>query len=101
MDKIKLKKDKYVTVRGCYSMLLVIKCEHGVKHLFYYQKDVIGALRRMYLDRIVEAKGIYIKQDLVCPNCKRLVAIQMIFEKEKRPALRLFVGAITKSVFNP
>lgn len=100
MNKIKLKKDKYVKVRGGYSKLLDIMCEHCGAHLFYYQKDGPGALRRMYLDRIFEPKDIDIKKDLVCPYCKRLVAVQMIFEKEKRPALRLFVGAVTKSVFN-
>ena len=50
----------------------------------------------MYLDRIFEANGIDIQKDLVCPSCKRLIAVQMVFEKEKRPALRLFVGAIIK-----
>jgi len=100
MDKIKLKKDRYVTIRGGYSRLLDIKCEHCGIHLFYYQKDGAGALRRMYLDRIFGADCIDIKKDLFCPHCKRLIAMQMIFEKEKRPALRLFVGAVTKSTFN-
>lgn len=97
MDQIKFKNDKYKKVRGGYSRLLDISCEHCQKHLFYYQKDGPGLLKRMYLDRIINP-DIDIKNNLVCPNCKKLLAVATIYEKENRQALRLFVGAVTKKI---
>ena len=97
MDRIKFKNDKYKKVRGGYSRLLDISCEHCQKHLFFYQKDGPGLLKRMYLDRIIDSR-INNSTNLVCPNCNKLLAVAMIYEKENRPALRLFVGAITKKI---
>ena len=94
--KMKLIKDKYSAARGGQSKLLDICCDHCKKHLFYYQKDGPGALKRMYIDRICEFGEIGLDKDLVCPNCGRLLAIHITFEKENRPALRLFVGSIIK-----
>lgn len=96
MKGIKFKNDKYKAVRGGDSKLLDIHCDHCKKHLFYYQKDGPGTLKRMYIDRIFEAGDIKLNKDLVCPNCKRTLAVHIIFNKENRPALRLFVGAIIK-----
>jgi len=96
VEKIKLKHDKYSVARGGHSKLLDICCGHCKKHLFYYQKDGSGALKRMYLDRIFESGEISLDKYLVCPNCNRILAVHIIFEKENRPALRLFVGAIIK-----
>jgi len=31
-------------------------------------------------------------------KCKRLLGIKYIYEKEKRPAYRLFVGAVVKKI---
>lgn len=95
---IKFKNDKYRKVRGGYSRLLDISCEHCGNHLFYYQKDGPGILKRMYEDRIFEAKNVKLDSNLFCPKCKRLLAVPIIYEKENRPALRLFVGAITKKI---
>lgn len=78
--------------------MLDISCEHCGRHLFYYQKDGPGILKRMYLDRIFESDGIKLDTNLICPQCKRLLAVPIIYEKENRPALRLFVGAITKKI---
>jgi len=96
--KTKFKNDKYKRARGGYSRLLNISCEHCGDHLFYYQKDGPGILKRMYIDRISEAGNLKLNTNLVCPGCKRLLAIQIIYEKEKRPALRLFVGAVSKKI---
>ncbi len=95
--KIKFKNDKYKKVRGGYSRLLDISCEHCGQHLFYYQKDGPGILKRMYLDRIISS-NIDISTDLVCPECQKLLAVRIIYEKENRPALRLFVGSVTKKI---
>lgn len=97
MDRIKFKNDKYKKIRGGYSRLLDISCEHCQKHLFFYQKDGPGLLKRMYLDRIIDS-GIDTSNNLICQNCNKLLAVATIYEKENRPALRLFVGAITKKI---
>lgn len=93
--KIKFKNDKYRKARGGYSRLLSISCEHCKKHLFYYQKDGPGLLKRMYLDRIIES-NLDMSKDLVCPECQKLLAVRIMYEKENRPALRLFVGSVIK-----
>lgn len=96
MKEIKLKKDKYLASRGGKSKLLDICCDHCRKHLFYYQKDGPGVLKRMYIDRIIDPKTIKLNKDLVCPYCNRILAKLIIWEKEERAALRLFVGAVVK-----
>ena len=96
-NAIKLKQDKFRRSRGGYSRLLEIKCENCGKLLCYYQKDGSGPLKRMYIDRIVKS---YAKagKNLTCQNCGHVLGIRYIYEKEKRPAFRLFVGAVTKKV---
>jgi len=96
--KTKFKNDRYKKVRGGYSRLLDISCEHCGKHLFFYQKDGLGTLKRMYIDRISESSGIKLGSNLICPGCKRILAVSIIYKKENRPALRLFFGAITKKI---
>jgi hypothetical protein len=96
--KIKFKNDKYKKSRGGYSRFLDISCEHCGNHLFYYQKDGPGILKRMYVDRISQSGGIKLDTNLICPKCYRVLAALFIYEKENRPALRLFVGAITKKI---
>lgn len=103
---IKLKSDKYRKARGEYSRFLEISCEHCGQKILVYQKDGPGELRRMYIDRIfkpesfskLESKSINKIPDLICPNCKRVLGIPYIYQKEKRKAFRLFVGAVTKKV---
>ena len=96
--RIKFKNDKYKKTRGSYSRLLDIFCGHCGKHLFYYQKDGPGVLKRMYIDRIFESEGLKSNSYLNCPKCKTVLAVPIIYEKENRSALRLFVGAITKKI---
>ncbi len=106
MTMIQFKSDKYKKVRGGYSRLLDISCAKCGKHLFFYQKDGPGILKRMYMDRIFESqqysdeKVRSLKQipNLNCPACKMLLGISYVYEKEKRPAFRLFVGSITKKI---
>lgn len=106
MQKISFKKDKYRKSRGGYSRLLNIFCHHCDAKILTYQKDGPGELKRMYLDRIVapnklvKLQNLPIKKipDLICSKCKYVIAIPYIYPKEKRNALRLFVGAVTKKV---
>lgn len=96
--KIKFKNDRFKKTRGGYSRLLDISCEHCGKHLFFYQKDGPGILKRMYIDRIFESEKINLNTNLICPECGRVLAVSITYEKENRPALRLFVGAIIKKI---
>lgn len=89
------KTDKFKKVRGGFSRLLDICCEKCNKHICYYQKDGPGILKRMYSDRMYpESKN----KTLACPKCNRLLGIRYIYEKERRPAYRLFVGSIKKTI---
>lgn len=93
----RFKTDKFKKARGGYSRLLDISCEKCGKHICYYQKDGPGILKRMYIDR-VEGVKFDPRKNLNCPSCKELLAVPMIYKKEKRPAFRLFVGAVQKKI---
>lgn len=105
--KYKAKKDQYTKARGGYSTLLSISCNKCRQEVLLYQKDGPGQLLRMYLDKIMAPKDLVSKvskyktksrmTDLACPSCKRVLAAPVLYEKEKRLAYRLFVGAIRKS----
>ena len=90
-----LKNDKYRKTRGGYSRLLSISCEKCGSNICIYQKDGPGNLRRMYLDRIIDPKISLSRKDLSCPK-GHLLGVKIIYEKEKRPAFRMFVDAVKK-----
>lgn len=91
-----MKNDKYKKARGGWSRMLDICCEHCGNHICFYQKDGPGPLKRMYHDRI---SGVSTDEsNLVCPKCKEVLGVGIIYEKENRPAYRLFAGSITKKV---
>jgi hypothetical protein len=100
------KKDRYRRSRGGSSRFLEIHCEHCSRLLAIYQKDGPGPLKRMYIDRIfapqnlVTLENIPVKKlpNFICPHCHRLIGIPYIYEKEKRPAFRLFEGSVTKKI---
>jgi len=95
--KITFKKDKYKKVRGGYSRLLKISCQKCGEHICQYQKDGPGNLKRMYIDRIIDPKVSISKKDLSCPK-GHLLGVKIIYDKEKRPAFRLFVDSIVKKI---
>ena len=97
MENIKLKKDKYRRARDGYSRLLKISCERCGNIVALYQKDGPGPLKRMYLDRIIEPSNV-VEKSFTCGKCKHLLGVRYIYEKEKRPAFRLFEGAVTKKI---
>lgn len=106
MVSIKFKSDKYKRSRGGYSRLIDIQCAVCTEHLFFYQKDGPGILKRMYLDRIydsnkysgLESKPLKSIPQLNCPKCKILIGVPYVYEKENRLAFRLFVGGIIKKI---
>jgi len=99
MDKktIKLKQDKFRRSRGGYSRLLEVRCEKCGELRCYYQKDGPGPLKRMYVDRITKAYADA-GTKLICHKCGQILGVRYVYEKEKRPAFRLFEGSITKKI---
>ncbi len=91
------KNDRYRKVRGGYSRILQIRCRKCNSVICFYQKDGAGNLRRMYMDRILEPCVSVSKKQLTCSN-KHLLGINILYEKERRLAFRLFVDAVTKKI---
>lgn len=94
--------DSYASARGK-SHMLDVRCFRCSEHILVYQKDGPGPLKRMYVDRILTQLpwvGTRKKTpDLYCASCKELLAIPIIYAKENRRALRLFVAAVrTKKI---
>lgn len=106
MPKIRFKSDKYKKTRGGYSRLLDIQCGKCLEHLFFYQKDGPGILKRMYLDRIYESDkysglenhSLKSIPQLTCPKCDALIGTPFIYAKENRLAFQLFVGGVLKKI---
>lgn len=97
MITFKLKNDKYKKSRGGYSRILDIKCAKCGVHICFYQKDGPGIIKRLYLDRIFDMETK--EKELRCSNCKSLIGIKFVYERENRPAYKMFVGAISKKIF--
>ena len=91
-----MKNDKYKKARGGWSRMLDICCEHCGNHICNYQKDGPGPLKRMYYDRMSGFSTT--SSQLVCPKCDSTLGVAIIYEKENRPAYRLFAGSITKKI---
>jgi ribosomal protein S27E len=91
----KLKKDKYSRSRGGHSRLLEIRCGKCDELVCYYQKDGPGLLKRMYIDRISKTYADAGKK-LTCHKCNNVLGVRYLYEKEKRPAYRIFVGTVKK-----
>jgi hypothetical protein len=51
----------------------------------------------MYVDRIIEAKVSLARKDLSCTK-GHLLGVKIIYEKENRPAFRLFVDSVVKKI---
>lgn len=96
-EKLNFSNDRYRKSRGGYSRFLLIRCEKCESEICLYQKDGPGNLRRMYIDRVIKPKVSITGKDLRCPE-KHLLGVRIIYDKEKRPAFRLFVDAVTKKI---
>ena len=92
-ERVQFTSDKFKKSRGGHSRWLLLSCVSCGESLFCYQKDGSGILKRLYIDRIVGDKK---KKNLVCQKCKTVLGIFTLYKKEKRPAFRLFVGAVAK-----
>ncbi len=89
--------DKYRRTRGGRSRLLDISCRECGEHICLYQKDGPGSLKRLYIDRIIEPGVSVSRKDLSC-LAGHLLGVKIIYEKEKRPAFRLFADSVTKKI---
>ena len=63
-----------------------------------YQKDGIGLLKRMYLDRMIGVVPQSNSKTLVCVKCGAHLGNAMIYEKENRPAFRLEMRSVMKKI---
>lgn len=93
----KFKNDKYRKARGGYSRFLEIKCASCDHFICHYQKDGLGIIKRMYVDRIIGLETYGSKQ-IVCSNCKNVVGNLTTYEKENRPAYNVPLGSISKKI---
>lgn len=100
MTKItfRLKNDSYRQARGGYSRFLNVYCSSCKAHLLLYQKDGSGALKRMYVDRILAPKMQIGKKEFTCANCKKIIGTFYMYKKENRPAIRLYQDSVIKKV---
>jgi hypothetical protein len=97
MKKSVFKNDKYKKTRGGYSRLLSISCQKCGEYICKYQKDGPGNLRRMYHDRIIDPVVSIQRKDLSCTQ-NHLLGVKIIYDKENRPAFRLFVDFVRKQI---
>lgn len=98
----KLKNDHYRKARGGNSKFLTIYCSNCIEPLLLYQKDGIGSLKRLYLDRIFAHSTISLESPLFrCPHCNNIIGKAYTYEKEDRPAYLLFPGTFKKKVSKP
>ena len=88
--------DKYKQTRGGYSRMYKVYCEKCSEFICKYQKDGPGIIKRLYIDRMSET-NILSNKDLYCVN-KHHIGNKFIYEKEDRPAYRIYAGAIIKSL---
>jgi len=95
----KLKSDKYKKARGGSSKLLQISCAECGEIICDYQKDGPGSLKRMYLDRISNPNVSISEKSLKCSQ-GHLLGVAIIYKKENRPAFRLIIESVRKSMNN-
>ncbi len=93
---IVMKNDMYRQARGGWSRIFEISCEDCDTHVCFYQKDGPGPLKRMYLDRFIDKAPK--EKVLICNKCGQELGLMYIYEKESRPAYRLFQDAVTKKI---
>jgi hypothetical protein len=100
------KNDTYRKARGGYARLLAVSCATCGTHLFSYQKDGPGIVKRLYLDRIYQSdaytglqhRALKHLPQLLCSHCGEHLGIPIIYQKEQRLAFRLFAGAVTTKI---
>src|SRR5438093_140318 len=85
MSHMDWKNDPYRKARGGYARLLAVSCATCGTHLFSYQKDGPGIVKRLYLDRISQSHmyeglqhhALQHLPQLLCPHCGEHLGIPM------------------------
>lgn len=88
--------DRFRQTRGGRSQLLELSCDGCGAYVAHYQKDGPGELKRLYLDRVLQPSIKTAKGDFACRKCKRILGTFYTYQKERRPAVRLYQGSIVK-----
>jgi len=96
VGKVLFKNDRYRKNRGGYSRWLSVCCAKCGQEITVYQKDGPGILKRLYLDRMTIRPNW--SKELSCGKCHTILGVKTVYEKERRPAYRLFVGAVEKII---
>lgn len=97
--KFSFKNDRFKKNRGGYSRLLSLHCEKCRHPFAHYQKDGPGILKRLYVDRLTfPGHRAGKEKNLICGKCKTILGVLTVYQKEKRPAYRLFAGAVGKRI---
>lgn len=90
----RFKNDEYKSSRGKWSRILKATCCVCSNHVFFYQKDGSGPLKRSYFDRFIDIKPTSNKE-FRCQHCDELLGVSQPYKKENdRPAVRWLVGAL-------
>lgn len=102
----KLIRDQYMSARGGTSIFCNVYCAKCRRWLLLYQKDGVGNIFRLYLDRIHAPENLSSLfrsigrtskfNGLSCSHCGNSIGVPMIYKRENRPAFRLVPGAIVK-----
>jgi len=103
---MQLIQDKYKSARSGKSKILNIHCRECDTIVIEYQKDGIGNLYRLYMDRIMapdeyiglQKKAIRDIEPLRCQQCKAIIATPYIYKKEQRNAFRIVQEAMVKRI---
>ncbi len=93
---VEIKDDIYAHTRG-ESIILRLVCTECGNHITDYQKDGPGPLKRMYVDRIHDEEAVRayeIDKKLCCSQCGLMLGLGYRYEKEDRPAYRMFEYAV-------
>ena len=96
MSEIKMKSDRFKKAREGESRRLHLACRKCGEFVVDYQKDGSGALKHLYLDRIID--GVHDYKNLVCKNCGQLLGTPMMYKPEQRAAYRLVPGTVKKTI---
>ncbi len=100
------KNDKDKKARQGYTRVFNLACATCGTHCLTYQKDGPGALKRVYLDRIIAPKKLAALQKLhsvksalplTCVQCKALLGTPIVYNKETRIAFLLQHGKVKKT----
>jgi len=92
----KFKQDKFRRSRGGTSQRYGIGCVVCCAEITEYQKDGIGTLHRLYLDRLIPQPATPPVQALRCPGCDAIIGQLYEYKPESRLAYRLIPGTYSK-----